>query len=441
MNKQATATLAATTLLVSGVAAAAPAQAATATVSYAAHVAGDGWLSTVSDGATAGTTGEARRMEALKVTTSGMTMAGHVSGIGWQSTVTAPATVGTTGQSRRLEAVRLKSTISGVTVKCQAHVESYGWMTPVGDGEVCGTTGKGLRMEAVRIWLVSDASTTATQTRTVTTDGLNVRSGPSTSNAIVGSLGLGDTIKGYPYDASWFKITEGTYAGRYVSLSYTKLATGDTTTPLPAPSGTYAPGTTISPSVSQQVIVSTSTSDSSGTNVWYEWDGSSWIKKGSAGATYGYNGLRSASTRVEGDGTTPSGTFGFVMEFGTSNINTKMPFKIVDTCAYWDSYGPSSTYNRYYSKCDGPKNGSSVYLMKYVTNTYRQYEHAAVIDFNYASPIRPPAQGSGSGVMLHYEPAGVNTTGCVGVTDRTALLSILKWLDASKNPKVVVKKA
>lgn len=367
MNKRSTAILAAATIVVSGVAAAAPAQAATASVSYAAHVQNTGWMSSVSDGATAGQPGSGMRLEALKLSMSGIKMAGHVQGIGWQPTVTAPATVGTTGKGLRLEAVRLSSTISGYAVKCQAYVKNYGWMAAVGDGEVCGTTGQGLRMEAVRISLVSKGGSTT-------------------------------------------------------------------------PATNYAPGTTISPSVSQQVIVSTSTSTVSGTTVWYEWNGSSWIKQGTAGATYGTT-LKPASQRVEGDGSTPIGTFGFVTEFGTSNINSKMPYKVVDKCAYWDMDESSSTYNRYYNDCKGAHSNGSVWLMKYVNNVDKQYEHAAATDFNYTNPIRPPAKGSGSGIMLHYQPAGRHTGGCIGVTDRTALLNILKWMDSSKNPKIVVKKA
>ena len=47
-------------------AAAAPAQSATGLV-YSAHVQNIGWQASVSDGATAGTTGKSLRMEALRI--------------------------------------------------------------------------------------------------------------------------------------------------------------------------------------------------------------------------------------------------------------------------------------------------------------------------------------------------------------------------------------
>lgn len=168
-------------------------------LSYAAHVSGVGWLGSVTAGDTAGTTGEARRMEALKVGTSGMSMAGHVQGIGWQTTKTAPATVGTTGQSLRLEAVRLTSTIAGFAVKCQAHVEGLGWMSPVGDGQVCGTTGRALRLEAVRVWFEatgSTSSTTATIGTVKTLESLSLRDAGSSSGAVLATVPSG-TVVGY----------------------------------------------------------------------------------------------------------------------------------------------------------------------------------------------------------------------------------------------------
>lgn len=58
-------------------------------VSVTAHVSNVGWLGTVSDGATAGTTGRSLSLEAVKVSLSNAEASGsigvnaHVSGIGW----------------------------------------------------------------------------------------------------------------------------------------------------------------------------------------------------------------------------------------------------------------------------------------------------------------------------------------------------------------------
>lgn len=128
--------------------------AAPTTISYNGHVQNIGWQSSVSNGETAGTVGQALRLEALRFSTSGQTVRAHVQNIGWQNYSTGATTIGTTGLALRMEAIQIKSTIAGETIRCQAHVQNIGWMPEVGDGEVCGTTGRGLRLEAVRIRVV-----------------------------------------------------------------------------------------------------------------------------------------------------------------------------------------------------------------------------------------------------------------------------------------------
>ncbi len=59
----------------------------------------------------------------------------------------------------------------------------------------------------------------STQTRTVTASVLNVRKKATTSSKIMGTLKKGTKVKG-TLSGSWFKITSGKHAGRYVSASY-----------------------------------------------------------------------------------------------------------------------------------------------------------------------------------------------------------------------------
>lgn len=71
------------------------------------------------------------------------------------------------------------------------------------------------------------SATTTTKTTTAKTvtkqvspgTTLNVRTGPGTSYATVGTLGGGAKVTG-TLSGSWFKITSGSYAGRYVSSTY-----------------------------------------------------------------------------------------------------------------------------------------------------------------------------------------------------------------------------
>ncbi|UKA68570.1 CAP domain-containing protein [Arthrobacter sp. FW306-05-C] len=124
------------------------------TISYEGHVQKIGWQSSVSNGETAGSVGQALRLEALRFSTSGQTVRAHIQDTGWQNYSTGATTIGTTGLALRMEAIQIKSTIAGETIRCQAHVQNIGWMPEVGDGEVCGTTGQGLRLEAVRFRVV-----------------------------------------------------------------------------------------------------------------------------------------------------------------------------------------------------------------------------------------------------------------------------------------------
>jgi len=138
---------------------------------YSAHVSSLGWLPDVASPATAGTTGQSRQMEALRI--SGGTLAGdieyraHVANIGWMAWVGPAFTAGTTGQARQLEAVQVRlSGASALTysVECRAHVANIGWLPWVRDGATCGTTGQGRRAEAVQLRLVARTTTTTPPT-------------------------------------------------------------------------------------------------------------------------------------------------------------------------------------------------------------------------------------------------------------------------------------
>ncbi len=126
---------------------------------YRAHVAEIGWLAWVADGSVAGTTGQARRMEALELRLTkappgvGVSFQAHVADVGWMLWVSGGETAGTTGEGLRMEAVRivLVNAPPGYGVTYQVHVKDIGWMSWASDGEVAGTTGHARRMEAIRI--------------------------------------------------------------------------------------------------------------------------------------------------------------------------------------------------------------------------------------------------------------------------------------------------
>ena len=131
-------------------------------VNYQVHAQSKGWFSWVCDGATAGTTGESRRLEAIKVALGGGVSGGvqynaHVQDKGWMGWVSNGNVAGTTGQSKRMEAIQIKLTGDAANkydIYYKAHCQTYGWLDWAKNGEIAGTTGLKKRMEAIQIVLV-----------------------------------------------------------------------------------------------------------------------------------------------------------------------------------------------------------------------------------------------------------------------------------------------
>lgn len=122
----------------------------------------------VRDGALAGTTGESKRLEEVKIKLVPIGSAGadmsvnyrvHRQDYGWESAyLTDGATSGTTGQSKRLEGIEIYlqgSQYSG-SIKYRTHVQDYGWQGWCYDGEMSGTQGEAKRLEAIQIELTGD---------------------------------------------------------------------------------------------------------------------------------------------------------------------------------------------------------------------------------------------------------------------------------------------
>ncbi|MDR0513839.1 MAG: S8 family serine peptidase [Coriobacteriaceae bacterium] len=151
----------------------------TLTFNYTAHCENKGWMSSVSNGGMAGTSGESLRMEALRLSLKNMTgYAGgiayqaHVANIGWQeekSIITSgydPGTVqgaimGTERRSLAIESVRFRLTgalASHYDIYYRVHAAHAGWLNWTSDGAVAGTSGLALQVEAIEIRLVEKGS-------------------------------------------------------------------------------------------------------------------------------------------------------------------------------------------------------------------------------------------------------------------------------------------
>ena len=135
-----------------------------ASVVYSTHVQDYGWQTPVNDGALAGTTGESKRIEAIKISLSNQKEEGdieysaHVQDYGWQTSVKNGIIAGTTGESKRIEAIKIK--LSGeLAKKCdiyyRVHAQDYGWLGWAKNNEPAGTEGLSKRVEAIEIKIVA----------------------------------------------------------------------------------------------------------------------------------------------------------------------------------------------------------------------------------------------------------------------------------------------
>ena len=134
-------------------------------VSYQTHVQDIGWQAPVSNGMTAGTTGRAKRVEALKINllsqdgtplgNDSISVQSRISGIGWEpQPVGNGQTSGTVGQSRAIEAIKL-SLSGGLSdsydIWYRVHSANVGWLGWASNGEPAGTQGYAYQIEAIQI--------------------------------------------------------------------------------------------------------------------------------------------------------------------------------------------------------------------------------------------------------------------------------------------------
>ncbi len=107
------------------------------TVKYQVHVQDNRWLDPVENGEIAGTVGESKRMEAIKVALVNKSNSGnieyrtHVQNEGWMSWVKGGKLSGTSGKSLRTEAIQLKLTgdlAKEYDIYYRVHAQNFGWL-------------------------------------------------------------------------------------------------------------------------------------------------------------------------------------------------------------------------------------------------------------------------------------------------------------------------
>ena len=160
----------------------------------------------------------------------------------------------------------------------------------------------------------------------------------------------------------------------------------------------------------------------------YRLSGGTWVEVfGPWTARVGYNGVARPGAKREGDGTTPSGTYGFGFFFGVdTNPGVSFSYRHAYPYDYWDDDPASARYNEW-TDTRTQNAGKDPEPMHQVP----AYDYAAVIGYNTA---RVP--GRGSAIFLHVG-TGTATAGCVSLPP-AQLLDVLRWLKPADNPRITI---
>jgi L,D-peptidoglycan transpeptidase YkuD (ErfK/YbiS/YcfS/YnhG family) len=144
-------------------------------------------------------------------------------------------------------------------------------------------------------------------------------------------------------------------------------------------------------------------------------------------ARIGRNGFSDSHT--EGDGTTPTGVYGFsgTMYGIDPNPGVRYAYHRIVVDDWWNENPDSPAYNTFQHTSANPGGGSEALWTETVA-----YRHFAVIRYNI--PVTGHARGSG--IFLHAGTGG-STAGCVSLP-QSDLVRVLTWMDSAKSPRIVL---
>lgn len=185
------------------------------------------------------------------------------------------------------------------------------------------------------------------------------------------------------------------------------------------------------PRVVRQLIKVTAASGTatSARFVAYRWARGRWVRRfGPWTARVGYNGIAGPGRKREGDGRTPSGTYGFGFFFGVLP-RPPVAFRFRHAYSYdvWDDDPSSPRYNEWVNDRTASPGADPEPM-----HQTPAYQYAAVIAYNTR---RVP--GRGSAIFLHVGTGGA-TAGCVSLPVRE-LLEVLKWLKPARSPRIKIR--
>lgn len=156
--------------------------ATTTNVSYSTHIQSIGWQGWRYNGSVSGTSGQSKRVEAIKIKltnpqySGGITYRTYVQGNGWMDWKSNGEVSGTSGESKCVEGIQIKLTGTMATkydVYYRTHVQGLGWLAWAKNGETSGTDVTAKRVESVQIILVTKGSSVSKTVQGVTSNKSN----------------------------------------------------------------------------------------------------------------------------------------------------------------------------------------------------------------------------------------------------------------------------
>lgn len=160
----------------------------------------------------------------------------------------------------------------------------------------------------------------------------------------------------------------------------------------------------------------------------YELSDNDWILKNKSNGIVGKDGVSVNSS--ENNCHTPKGCFELGFAFGMENIdNLSIEYRQINENCYWIDDPESELYNQWIESDEITWN-SAEHLIEYTES----YKYAVSINCN----MNPVVLYMGSAIFLHCDNGQYDyTAGCVAVPEEE-MINILRWLDKSKNPKIMI---
>lgn len=218
------------------------------------------------------------------------------------------------------------------------------------------------------------------------------------------------------------------------ALTTTKTTTTKTTTTKTTSKSPPAPhfGIPVTVGNATQIITVTASSSSATTGTLRAWqkrsNGTWFVAHGPYPAWLGAAGIGHQS---EGSTRTPLGTFTLTQAFGRDpDPGTALPYHQTNPNDWWVSDVHSKLYNTLQNCVEAacPFNTS---VSEHLYYEVPYYDYAVVMDVNRW----PAIPGDGSAFFLHISPHHQPTAGCVAI-DEGPLLTIMRWLDPAKHPRI-----